>query len=273
MKIGLFTAGYRRNPLRHIFEDAAALGYDYIELLGERPHAYPPDLDAAAVAEIRDLSDSFGVPVLGYTPSLNSYPHSFMLGSEAMRRQAVDHVKRSIDVAMALGADFTMISPGHAGYETSAEDIWRRLVHCVGEIAAYAEQAGHNVLVEPLTPFESNVLTTAADLRRLLDEVPCPRLFGVCDTVPPFVQQEDILAYFDMLGNKLYHLHLVDSDGVSATHLVPGDGCIPLPKLLRGIAQRGYDRTATIELVTHYIHDPRRYAKLAIDRLRAMMER
>lgn len=52
MRVGLFTAGYRRNALRDAFEDAARFGYDYIELLGERPHAYPPDMDAETLARI-----------------------------------------------------------------------------------------------------------------------------------------------------------------------------------------------------------------------------
>ena len=34
----------------------------------------------------------------------------------------------------------------------------------------------------------------------------------------------------------------------------------------------GYDRTATIELVTGYINEPRLYARRAIDQVRGYME-
>lgn len=44
VKIGMFTSGYQRNPIEHIFMDAKRFGYDYIELWGGRPHAYPFDL-------------------------------------------------------------------------------------------------------------------------------------------------------------------------------------------------------------------------------------
>lgn len=44
MKIGMFTSGYQRNELEDIFRDAKRFGYDYIELWGARPHAYPFDL-------------------------------------------------------------------------------------------------------------------------------------------------------------------------------------------------------------------------------------
>lgn len=272
MRVGLFTAGYRRNALRDAFEDAARFGYDYIELLGERPHAYPPDMDAETLARIRGLSRSFGIPVLCYTPALNSYPYNFMLGNEKMRRESLDYIKCAIDAALELGAEFTAISPGHAGYDTPYNEIWNRLVKSVAEVAEYAQKAGHTVLIEALTPYESNTLTTANDLCRLLDAVPSPNLMAMCDTVPPFVQHEGILSYIAKLGPRLRHLHLVDSDGVSATHLVPGEGAIPMRELVGQLGPAGYNGTATIELVTHYMHEPRLYAQRAIENLRKMMQ-
>ncbi|MCE5235108.1 MAG: fructoselysine 3-epimerase [Clostridiaceae bacterium] len=272
MRIGLFTAGYRRNALCDAFEDAARFRYDYIELLGERPHAYPPDMDAETLSQIRGLSRSFGIPVLGYTPSLNSYPYNFMLGNEKMRRESLDYIKRAIDAALELGAEFTAISPGHAGYDTPYDGIWNRLVKSVAEIAEYAQKADHTVLIEALTPFESNTLTTANDLCRLLDTVPSPNLKAMCDIVPPFVQHESILSYIVKLGPRLRHLHLVDSDGASAMHLVPSEGIIPMRELVGQLRLAGYNGTATIELVTHYMHEPRLYAQRAIETLRKMMQ-
>ena len=38
-----------------------------------------------------------------------------------------------------------------------------------------------------------------------------------------------------------------------------------------GCSVAGYDRTATLELVTGYINEPRMYAKRAIDNVRNMM--
>ena len=33
MKIGMFTSGYQRNPLEHVFQDAKEFGYDYIRFV------------------------------------------------------------------------------------------------------------------------------------------------------------------------------------------------------------------------------------------------
>ena len=79
MKIGMFTSGYQRNPLEHCFQDAKEYGYDYIELWGGRPHAYPYDLKAGDINEVRRLIDQYEMPVYGYTPEHNAYPFNYMI--------------------------------------------------------------------------------------------------------------------------------------------------------------------------------------------------
>ena len=49
------------------------------------------------------------------------------------------------------------------------------------------------------------------------------------------------MSYFDKLGDKLRHLHIVDSDGASDTHYIPGEGKMPLRELMRDIIDRGYE--------------------------------
>ena len=61
MKLGMFTSGYQRNDIEHIFVDAKRFGYDYIELWGGRPHAYAPDLKAGDINEAYFLLNSVGI--------------------------------------------------------------------------------------------------------------------------------------------------------------------------------------------------------------------
>ncbi|MCO5997898.1 fructoselysine 3-epimerase [Actinoallomurus rhizosphaericola] len=272
MQIGLFTSGYQRNPLRDAFADAERFGYDYVELWGGRPHAFAPDLKAGDLAAVRALADQHGVPIRVYTPEHNAYPYNFMIGSESQRADAIDYLTTCLDMGKAMGAEFTVISPAHAGYRTPRAEVNERLVDSVTQLARHAERIGHTLVVEALTPYESNVCTTADDLAWLLDQVGSPNLAAMCDIVPPFVQHESIVGYLDKLGDRMRHLHVVDSDGSSDTHLVPGEGVIPLRELLAEFRAAGYDGTATIELVTNYLNEPRLYARRAIDELRALLE-
>ena len=71
MELGLFTCGYQYTNIESAFIDAAAFGYDFIELWGGRPHAWAPDMDAGRVAQLRELSARYAVPIRVYTPGDN----------------------------------------------------------------------------------------------------------------------------------------------------------------------------------------------------------
>lgn len=270
-KIGMFTSGYQRNPLENIFEDAKRFGYDYIELWGGRPHAYAPDLLDGEIDEVLHLRDKYGVPITGWCPEHNGYPYNFMIGSERQREDAVRYLKLCMDAGVKLGSDYMLISPAHAGYETTYTEMHNRLYRTCEELAKYAENVGIKIVVEPLTTMESNVFKNANDLVDLFEHVDSPNLLAMMDIVPPFQQQEQMMSYFSKLGEKLYHLHIVDSNGVDDSHVLPGEGVLPMKELLQEIRDYGYTGTATIELVLGYINEPRLYAKRAINNVREML--
>ena len=271
LKVGMFTSGYQRNPLEHCFMDAKEYGYDYIELWGGRPHAYAPDLKAGDINEVRRLIEKYEMPVLGYTPEHNAYPYDYMIGSEAQRRDAIDYLKLSLEMAKEMGAEFVLTSPANGGYLATYDQLWSRLEKNIQELGDYAAKLEIKLVVEALTPYESNFFTRANDLVELFRRVDNPYVVGMCDIVPPFVQHESIMAYFDKLGNKMDHMHIIDGENGSDTHLIPGEGNIPIKEMLYEMKRIGYDKTATLELVTNYINEPRFYAKRAIDNMRELM--
>ena len=273
MKIGMFTSGYQRNPLEHCFIDAKRFGYDYIELWGGRPHAFAYDLKAGDIKQVRSLIDKYEMPVVGFTPEHNGYPYNYMIGSEAMRQDAVEYLKTAMDMAKEMGADFTLISAGHAGYGATYKQMWDRLEKTVRELTDHAEKLQHKLVMETLTTYESNVIKNANDLQELFRRVDSPCLVGMCDIVAPYTQAESIMDYFDKVGDKMYHMHIIDGVPDSDSHVMPGEGQIPSPELMMELKEINYSRTATIELVTGYINEPRMYARRAINNLRDMMDK
>ena len=272
MKIGMFTSGYQRSDVEDIFRDAKKFGYDYIELWGGRPHAFPYDSKRGQLDCLLNLRDKYEIPIKVYTPEHNAYPYNYMMGDEYQRKESIEYLKTAIDMGKALGAEYTIISAGHAGYEATRREIWERLQKSIRELVDYTEDKEHILLIEALTPYESNVCTTANDLCDIIEYIDSPYFGAMCDIVPPFVQNESIMSYFKKLGKDLKHLHIIDSDGKSDTHFMPGDGIIPLKELMAEIGHSGYDGGVTIELVTAYINEPSLYSKLAIDRLKNIIE-
>lgn len=268
MKIGMFTSGYQRNDIENMFRDAKRFGYDYIELWGGRPHAYAYDLERGQLDNLLNLKEKYEIPIKVYTPEHNAYPYNYMIGDEYQRNESIKYLKTAINMGVVLGADYTVISAGHAGYMASRKEIWERLCNSMKELVSCAEEKEHTLLLEALTPFESNVCTKANDIVEIIEYINSPYFGAMCDIVPPYVQHENIMSYFKKLGKNLKHLHVVDSDGHSDTHYIPGDGNIPLKELMEEINDFGYNGGVTIELVTAYINEPSLYAKKAINRLK-----
>ena len=276
MKFASFTCGYQRRTLELAFSDAKEFGYDGIEIWGCRPHAYAYDLNPERIAAIRRLSDRYGIPVIGFTPKVNSYPFNLMIGERDMWEDSVAYIERAIDASAALDAGFTLIALGHAGDLVTPLQIQERIRESLTVLGGYALKKKNLLIVEPLSWRESNTINTARQLAEALKAVDFPAVAGMCDTVVPFVQKRQGIAdetldtYFDLLGPKLAHVHMTDSDGVSEDHVVPGEGCAPLQDMLRTLKTRGYDGWVTLELVTKYIDQPSLYAEKAVRHMREL---
>ena len=270
MRIGLFSSGYKRYPLEKVFQDAKAFGYDYIELWGGRPHAYPYDMDEKTIAETLELVEKYQKPIEVYTPELNEYPYNFMVEDDKMKKDAIGYVKQAVWVGKQLKAKYVLISAGHGGNWRSYEDLNNQMIDSLTEIAGYAGQCKQHLILEALTPFESNICNRAEEINYYIEKIKSPYLHGMCDVVPAFVQHQPIEDYFFHLKSELRHFHLVDSDGVSDMHILPGDGKIPLVQLAAMLKGKNYQNSLTIELVSAYINEPSLYAGLAIERLKEL---
>ena len=271
MKYGLFTCPYQRLSLEKAFSDASVMGYDYIELWGGRPHAYAPDLLDGDLDAILRLIDRFEMPVEVYTPEHNAYPYNYMIGTERQWEDAMDYLSAALRCGKALGAKYTLISVGHSGF-APLQERRARLLKSLRHLSLEAERLGHPILLEPLTPMESDFCTCAEELLEILEELNSPFIQGMCDVVVSFVQHRNPADDIRLLGSRMAHLHLTDSDGITEAHLLPGDGAMDLRGLLGELRTGIYDGSATLELVTHYIDTPSEAAFAAIRRIREMTE-
>ena len=271
MKYGLFTCPYQRLSLEKAFSDASVMGYDYVELWGGRPHAYAPDLLDGDLDAVLRLIDRFEMPVEVYTPEHNAYPYNYMIGTERQWEDAMDYLSAALCCGRALGAKHTLISVGHSGF-APLQERRARLLKSLRHLSLEAERLDHPILLEPLTPMESDFCTCAEELLEILEELNSPFIQGMCDVVVSFVQHRNPADDIRLLGSRMAHLHLTDSDGITEAHLLPGDGNMDLRGLLGELRTGIYDGTATLELVTHYIDTPSEAAFAAIRRIREMTE-
>ncbi len=168
MRLGLFTCGYQRYPLERAFQDAKRFGYDYIELWGGYPHAYVEDLKKNTTASIRELIHKYEMPVECFTPEHNGYPFNYMMGDEDQWERSMQYLEDAVAITAEIGAEKMLFSAGHAGYAVGDAQITERLLKSLRRLSAYAEEKGVTLVLEPLTIYESNVITSLRDLERAL---------------------------------------------------------------------------------------------------------
>lgn len=130
-----------------------------------------------------------------------------------------------------------------------AVDIFRR-------ICSYAHGKNIQIVIEPLTPTESPVVTTVDDCVGLIEDVGDECLYAMLDIVPPTIVKEPLSKYFDMLGDRLSYIHICNNDGVTDAHLRLEGGVIPIADVLNVFKHHGWRGYVTSELYTEGYSDP-----------------
>ncbi len=131
--------------------------------------------------------------------------NDFGYESSIKNRAELDTVKRWVDIALQLGSPLLRIFAGWPHGEKEA--CWPRMVECLIQATAYAEQQGMTLVVENHN--HGGFLQTGADVIRLLDAVHSPWLRLNLDTGNyldgfPSIEQTAHLALH--VHAKLLHL-------------------------------------------------------------------
>lgn len=248
---------YQHLPLETCLDDLAELGRDRMELWGIAPHAHVPWLDDSAAHSIRDAAAARGLRIACFTPEQVMYPVNVASPDPRLRTESVATFRRSAEIAVELGAGMLFLTAGRGGENEQQEAGWARAVDAIGEITAYAAELGLECVLEPLQRVESNLVNTAGDAARMLDDIGAANLGVALDTVAAAVAGETVDDYFAALDDRIRHVHLID--GSPAGHLAWGDGYLPLSDIVDALDRHAYAGLATVELFGdgHYAMDPK----------------
>lgn len=264
----MFRLGYNTNGLAHhrpleALRLLSDLGYEGMALTPDVGQLDPFVHDPVAVGELRELSEELGMQLAIETgaryvldPRQKHYPTLLeQLGVERQRR--VDFLRRSIDLAHALGAKVVSLWAGAAPHgqvgdadspDEDGEEIWDRLVEGVGLVLAHASGSGVDVAFEPEPGMFLERPRGYDELRRRLgsegDEL------RLCLDVGHLLCTGD-LPVGDVIrryGSQLAQVHLDDiKDGVH-DHRMFGTGDLDLPEALGALLEVGYQGMAAVEL-------------------------
>ena len=256
MKYGIMSLDFKRFELKECFRWAHEYGFDGLEIFGCRTHLYPWDLNDEMAKQIRGYSESYNIEIPMYTPNAINQSLCICSGLEAERNDGVAYYQKAIDAAHAIGAPAVLVVADHPGYFITYKQAWGYLLESMRKICDYAQKKQIKVVIEPLTPMESPIVTCAEHCVELMEAVNSDCLYAMMDVVPPVVVQEPFNNYFRLLGNRLYYIHLCNTDGITDAHLRLENGVLPVPDVLTVLKNNNYKGFITVELYSENYRDP-----------------
>ncbi len=241
---GIETDPGRRMDLPEAIARAAAFGAEGVSL----ESFMLEDAAPGTLAALRGALDAAGLDRVW------AWGHPNGLGS-GTRPEALEDLRRHVDVARALGARVMRICAGGRRTRTLPWAEHRALL-----LPLLARAADHAAREGVVLAIENHIDLTAAELRELLTTLDHPAL-GVClDTGNTLRMLEDPLAVTDALAPFVRATHVKD---VAAHRGSPRDfafwpsvplgrGLIDLPAVLARLRAAGFDGLLALEI--DYLH-------------------
>jgi D-psicose/D-tagatose/L-ribulose 3-epimerase len=164
----------------------------------------------------------------------------------AMRRKAIDFVKRCVSKTCDLGAkvfsgpmwqglcNTTQIGP-------SKED-WKNAVEGLRECAEFAKERGIKLAAEPINRFEMYLLNTMEQAYTLCKEVGLDNMGILADTHHSNIEEPDVVESWTRTMDRIYNVHISENN-----RGIPGSGHAIPPALFEALKKGGYDGCLNIE--------------------------
>jgi sugar phosphate isomerase/epimerase len=252
MKFAFNTRILRFLPLSEAIDLVAKAGFDAVELMADRPHAFPEDLNAEKISALNQCLNERKLKVsnlnAGVVTSLDE-PHnpSWLDEDWQKREQRVRYTLDCMRLAAAMGVSQVStqgggpIPPG-----TMRMASWRLFVANMHRVLPLARKLGVKLLIEPAPEM---LIETSDHLLELLVELSFHECLGVSfDIVHLHCGGEDLLEAWEKLKAHVGLVRLSDAAGNRAhVHVQLGEGVLDLPTFLTAVRQSDYQGFVTIQ--------------------------
>jgi len=258
--LGVFAKTFRRDTLEANLDAVRGAGFDCVQynLACAGLPTLPDAIDDQICARIREAHQSRQLTMAAISGTFN------IIDDDAERRQANFGRLRVLATACRqLGTSVITLCTGtrdphnmwRGHPENRSPGAWQDMFVAMRDAVRIGEQAGVTMAIEPEV---NNVVDSARQARRLLDEIDSPFLKVVMDAANLFPSGElarmhDLMdEAFDLLGEDIVVAHAKDlsRDG-DAGHEAAGTGLLDYDHYLRLLRDCGFQGP----LVTHSLQE------------------
>lgn len=226
---------------------AVAHGYQALELAPFTLAEYPARPTAAELRRLRSGLQAAGMSVLGlhWLLARTSGLHAAS-PEEPVRRRTIEHLGYLAQMCAALGGWLMVFgSPQQRSTLAGAnrQDTLMRFKDTLAAAAQLAASCNVIIALEPLTPAETDIVTSAAEAVQIIEEVGHPSLRLHLDARAMQAEAEPRECIIRRYGRQLASFHANDPN-----RLGPGMGQLDFAPILQALGDVGYRGYLSVEV-------------------------
>ncbi|MCA1033580.1 TIM barrel protein [Bacillus infantis] len=270
MKLAGMNITFRHYPFKEFLECMTSLDIRHIELWAGEPHFYVYRNLPGHLRSMKRELRSRKMELVCFTPEQCVYPYNIAASDSDWRRSSVEYFKDNLYAALELDCNMMLITSGIGDHSVSTGESWDYAADSIHQLAKIAEKEGMNLVLEPLTRFETNLVMDVEGVKRMLEDIRSSSLTGMIDTVAMKLAEETPEDYFSALRD-VKHFHLIDGDGVSDAHLALDDGVLDWRGYMESLESSGYKGACTLEIMgSDYYKIPKEIVSESVKKLREL---
>lgn len=218
------------------------MGFDAVEIAMEDPTVID-------IREVRRGLEQYNLKpiVCGAFGATRDLTHE----DPSVHQACFEYIERCLNYCAELGVSFfagPMYSAVGKARMIPAEQRkreWNLAVSNLAKVCEMADRRGLKIALEPLNRFESDLVNTAADVLRLVNDINHPAAAIMLDGFHMNIEEKNIEEAITTAGQRLVHLQV--SENYRGT---PGTGQTNWAAYRRGLEKIGYEGTVAIESFT-----------------------
>lgn len=238
----LWTSPFTTDSIAELFPKIAQLGFDSVEIAAEDPSL----IDAKAVKQgLKEYGlDAVICAAFGPTRDLTNE-------DPAVHENCFTYIRSCFDLCNALetsfvaGPMYSAVGKARMVPPDQRKKEWELAVKNLRIVCDMAAERNLQIALEPLNRFESDLVNTASDVLRLVNDISHPAAKIMLDGFHMNIEERDVEKAIISVGDKLIHFQV--SENYRGT---PGTGQTPWDAYKKGLEAINYNGVVSIESFT-----------------------
>lgn len=238
----LWTSPFQTSSIEDLFPKIAEMGFDAVEIAVEDPALIDGEAVKAGLEKYKLKAIMCGA--FGPTRDLTSE-------DPEVHKNCFKYIEACLDLCVLwdikifAGPMYSAVGKARMLPPDQRKKEWDLAVSNLTKVCDMAEERGLRLAIEPLNRFESDLVNTARDVVRMVNDINHPAAGILLDGFHMGIEERDIEAAIRLAGDKLLHLQVAEN-----YRGTPGTGQARWDSYMAGLKAINYQGIMAIESFT-----------------------